>query len=170
MIASLELVERLDVNQVKQIAKSAVENPQIVGTLLEFLSDKDIQVVKNAAWILGSEGVLNDSMVREHIGILIHHLEHPAHPAVQRNIVRALQKSEIPEAHQGTIFGLCYDFIINPQIPVAIRAFSMTICANISRHYRELQTELQTTLDDLYEHGSAGIKSRIKHTLKHIRV
>ncbi len=166
MIASIELVERLDVNQVKQIARSAVENPKIVGTLLAFLSDKDIQVVKNAAWILGNEGVLSDDMVQKHIGILIQHLENPAHPGVQRNILRALQKAAIPEAHQGVLFGLCYDFIINPQIPIAIRAFSMTVCANISRQYPELQAELQTTLEDLYEHGSAGIKSRIKHTLK----
>lgn len=166
MFLKAQLQSRLSKNQIINVAIEAVKSPEILEELIYSLSDKNIQAVKNAAWIIGHAGQLSPNLVEKHLDTLFMCLQNPAHPAVTRNIVRILQYSQIPEVFQGRIYDLCFQYIINPKTPVAIRAFSMTICAHISEEHSELKNELAIALHDLYHHGTPGIKSRVRHTLK----
>lgn len=160
--------KRLYKNQVTQVAQLIQGDAQRILQVLAALDSTNPNVVKNAAWILGHDDALDSQTISTHIDKILFYLNHASHPSVQRCLLRALQKADIPIDKHGTLYGICYDFIINPSTPIAIRAFSMSICARISQPYPELQHELKTILLTQYENGSAGIKSKIKHTIKYL--
>lgn len=166
MLLREQLQVRLSKYQVISLANEAGITPELLDELIDCLSDENIQIVKSAAWTIGHSGQLNPNLVEKHIESLLVNLQNPSHPSVTRNILRILQYIKIPEVFQGRIYDLCFQYIINPKTPVAIRAFSMTICAHISEEHSELKNELALALQDVYVHDTPGIKSRVRHTLK----
>ena len=78
--------------------------------------------------------------------------------AVTRNILRLLQFVEIPKGYQGTVADLCFRFLRDRKVAVAIRAFSMTVLTHIARENPELETEIKLILEDQMPHGSAAFK------------
>ncbi|HRO07744.1 MAG TPA: hypothetical protein PK611_10075 [Saprospiraceae bacterium] len=168
MLAAFGLEYRLSKTQIRAASDYMIQNPDKLSDILDFLLDDNIQIVQNAAWILGKAGQIPSDILAIHFDRIIHILDRPKHPSVTRNIIRILQLTEIPEQYQGLIYDRCFNYIINPNVPTAIRAFSITVCHHIARYHPELKTELQITLKDIYQDGSPGIKSRIKNTLKHL--
>ncbi len=97
--------------------------------------------------------------------------ERDCHVAIKRNIVRLLQFQEIPEENQSKLFDHCMQFIRSPEEPIAIKAFSMGIVANLFRHFPELSQEAIICIEDLLSLDvSPGIKARGKGVLKKLYV
>lgn len=166
MFLKEQLQSRLSKNQILNVINEVENCPELLEELIYSMSDDHLQTVKNAAWIIGHVGQFNPNLVEKNLEILYVYLQNPAHPSVTRNILRLLQYTQIPEEFQGRIYDLCFHYIVNPKAPVAIRAFSMTVCTHISQEYSELKDELAITLHDLYQYGTPGIKSRVRHNLK----
>lgn len=66
----------------------------------------------------------------------------PVHDAVKRNVIRILQDIELPKNSQGFAATICFDFLSSPKESVAVKAFSITVLANISPHEPDLKQEL----------------------------
>ena len=90
------------------------------------------------------------------------------HNAVPRNILRILQFVDIPRPLQGIVTNICFDFLISKEIPVAIKAFSMTVLANIAQKEPDLKNEIISTIQIMLPYGSAGIQSRGRKVLKQL--
>jgi hypothetical protein len=100
---------------------------------------------------------------------MIAYLKTPKHNAIIRNTVRLWQNMEIPEVWYGEIFELCFGFVTIPTTPIAIKAFSMTVCENISKNYPELKEELVLAIEDQMQFGSPGVKSRGQKLLNKLK-
>ena len=61
---------------------------------------------------------------------------------------------------QGVVYDICFNYMIDPKEAVAIRAFSMTVCANICKEVPELCEEMLTVIPYLLENGSSGLCNR----------
>eukprot|EP01031_Cornospumella_fuschlensis_P001081 gene1081-1357_t len=61
------------------------------------------------------------------------------HDAIKRNTIRVLQTVEIPEELHGIAADICFQYLSNHEEAVAIKAFSMTVLFNLSKHYPELK-------------------------------
>lgn len=133
-----------------------------------FLSD-DLRICQRAAWPVGDLGEKFPELIIPYFPALIANLKNPKHDAVIRNTVRTWQNMWIPTAFQGEIFAICFDYMINPKIPIAIRAFSMTVCANICVDEPELKNELILAIEDMQENASPGICTRSKAVLKQLK-
>lgn len=86
---------------------------------------------------------------------------------VQRNLLRAFEKLDVPQEFEGEIF----DFILNRlgemETPIAVKAFGMTVGRCICEKYPELSGELIPLIEILVqEKVSAGIVNRGKKELK----
>ncbi len=100
---------------------------------------------------------------------IIQHLHKPdIHDAVKRNIVRILQNVEIPEEHYGEVADVCFTWLEDPNVAVAIRVFSMSVLWNICQKEPELMPELRATIEDWIDYSSTGFKSRGNKVLKMI--
>ena len=91
-----------------------------------------------------------------------------ANDAVRRNTMRLLQFVDVPKRYQGLVADLCFSYLQDPKIAVAIRVFSMTVLDNIIHDQPDMQKELKLILEDQMPYGSAAFKSRGMRILKRL--
>lgn len=90
------------------------------------------------------------------------------HDAVYRHLIKCLSMQSVPEKHQGRLYDLCIQNLLDPQKPVAVQVFSMSLAARIALPLPELQEELAIVIREGMEWGSAGFRSRGKKVLKEL--
>ena len=88
--------------------------------------------------------------------------------AVKRNIIRTLQFVELPRSLQGTVANLCFDFLQDLKSPIAVKAFSMTVLANIAEQEPDLRQEIKLVVEQMLPYGSTGIRARARIVLKQL--
>jgi hypothetical protein len=57
---------------------------------------------------------------------------------------------------------------MDPKEPIAVRVFSMSVLANITRHEPDLKKELRIIIEDQLPFASAGFRARAKKVLKEL--
>jgi hypothetical protein len=57
---------------------------------------------------------------------------------------------------------------MNKKEPIAVKVFSMTVLANLSKSSPDIKKELRIAIEDQLPYGSAGFVSRAKKVLKEI--
>lgn len=134
-----------------------------------FLHD-ELRICQRAAWTFGNVCSENPELMLPWLPEILKALDEPKHDAIVRNVVRAFQEMKtFPDEYEGEIFERCFQYLADPNAPVAFRVFSMTVCRKIGLKYPELVNELIPVIEDAMIHGSAGMKSRGKKELKLLR-
>jgi len=144
-------------------------NEERFTILIDLFLENEYRVSQRAAMVLGH---IHDSypfLLQPFLTQIIKHLRKPdIHDAVRRNIVRILQNVEIPKKHHGELADVCFTYLEDPNVAVAIRVFSMSVLWNICQEVPELMPELRATIEDWLDYSSTGFKSRGKKVLKKI--
>ena len=131
-----------------------------------FLND-EYRVVQRAAWPVSYCVEAHPDLINDHYEALIKKLQEPGiHDAVKRNSTRLLQHVTIPEDWQGPVMNICFDYVSSPKEAIAVKAFSITVLANMAQHYPEIIPELKWVIDDQLENQSPAFKSRAKQLYK----
>lgn len=135
------------------------------GLVYLFLND-EYRVVQRAAWPLSDIAILHPHLVKPYIGKFVKLLSaRDKHPAVGRNILRMFQFIDIPTKYHGELVNACFDFLIKNEYPIAFKAFSMKVLANITKKEPGLKRELKLVIGELMKEGSPGIKARGRKVL-----
>jgi hypothetical protein len=130
-----------------------------------FLHD-EYRICQRAAWTLGIVCQNHPELILPWLPQILMELKTPKHDAQIRNTVRALEVLEhYPEEFEGEIYEQCFEYLLDPKYPIAIKVFSMTVCSRIALKYPELIPELIDAIEDQMETGSAGYRSRAKKEL-----
>lgn len=155
--------------QCTKIVKWVGNNQQRFDELLNLFLHDEYRVVQRAAWPIGFAVMAEPALIQPHWKQLICKLREPGvHDAVKRNGVRLMQDIDIPEVFHGDVMDICFGFLESPKEAMAIKAFSMTVLANLAKDYPEIKTELKLIIEDQLPHQTAGFKSRAKKTLKQL--
>ena len=163
------LVEQSKANAVRitgWIGKDAARFNQLIQL---FLHD-EYRVVQRAAHIVSIVAEKNPQLLQPHLAAMVGRMQEPGLPvAVKRNVVRVLQYQEIPEALHGPVMNTCFNLLADVKETIAVRAFSMTVLANLAKDYPEIKQELKALLEEGLEHDpSPGFKNRALKTLKNL--
>jgi hypothetical protein len=130
-----------------------------------FLTDV-YRVTQRAGWPLSDDVKAHPELIQPYFSQLLRQVERDdVHVAVKRNVVRLLQFVTIPKRYQGRIFDACYRLLDDPNQPVAVRVFSMTVAANIAKDSPELLTELRLTATKYPQLMTPGFRARLRRTL-----
>ncbi|MCC6371258.1 MAG: hypothetical protein IT236_09660 [Bacteroidia bacterium] len=126
---------------------------------------------QRAAWPVRYVFEAHPHLLSAYYKKLIEALQIPnQHPAIYRNVLRALQTAPVPQKYQGILVDLCFNFIKNETQALATRAFAITVAANICKHYPELKNELNLLLNELAALPQApAIRVRTKTALKELK-
>lgn len=144
-------------------------NTDRFALLVHLFLENEYRVSQRAAMVLGHIHDEHPSLLKPFLSQIIKHLRQPdIHDANKRNIVRILQNVEIPKEHYGEVADICFKWLEDPNVAVAIRVFSMSVLWNICQKVPELIPELRATIEDWMDYGSTGFKSRGKKVLKMI--
>jgi hypothetical protein len=149
---------------VKYIGHDAKRFDQLIQL---FLSDT-YRISQRAAWPLSYCVEEYPELIKPHLAKVLKLLGKQGAPdAVKRNIVRFLQFIEIPKNHIGVVADTCFS-LMDPKEPIAVRVFSMSVLANITRHEPDLKKELRIIIEDQLPFASAGFRARAKKVLKEL--
>ena len=134
-----------------------------------FLNDQ-YRVVQRAAWPLSYSVIEHPFLIKKHFGKLLKNLSRPnLHDSVKRNTVRLLQHVEIPKKYQGLVMDICFDYIISPEEPVAVKAFCLTVLEKLSRQYPDIIPEIKLVIEQQFEHETIAFQTRAKKLLLNLK-
>lgn len=156
--------KRQTIKIVEFIGNDAKKFKVLMGIFL----GENYRLTQRAAWSVNYCAENNPKLVKPFLEILLNQLERTdVHNAVKRNIVRLLQYVEIPEKLLGKTYSICVDLIDNPNEPVAVRAFALTIATNIAKSEPDLIKELQLVVNKHLPHTSAAFEKRAREVLSY---
>ncbi len=138
--------------------------------LMGVFQEKDIPLAVRAAWIVNLIAETHPKLLLPHLDALVARMEEVGIPSpVKRHVMNSLQYVDIPESLHGRVMNAGFSFLEDPEEPIAVRAFSMTVLADLARIYPDIKGELRLIIEDILVQGaSAGIRSRAQKVLKSI--
>jgi hypothetical protein len=137
--------------------------------LMNLFLNGEYRVAQRSAWIVSHCADKHPALLSPFLDMMIDRMLEPGvHGAVKRNVVRLLQNREIPKELTGKVATVCFDLLASQQEPIAVRCFSMTVLANISRYEPDIRNELRLTIEHNMPWSTAGFHARGKKILKQL--
>lgn len=169
MNLELEILKRYSKAGALKIVKWISADKKRFTELMELFLSADNSTSMRASWILSKYAEKNPAAIMPWLPKMIRRAsEKNIHDAVKRNVIRSLQFVSIPRSLQGKVANLCFQFLENQKESIAVKAFSMTVLANIAQDEPDLQQEIQLVVTQMLPYGSAGIQARAKKVLKQL--
>lgn len=139
--------------------------------LMQLFLEDEYRVVQRSAWIIGFVAMKHPALLAPHLPAMVARMDDAGTPAaVKRNVLRILQYVSIPATLQGAVMNSCFRFLEDPEEPVAVKAFSMSILAGLAKDYPDIKNEIRLLVEDQLEtNPTPGIRSRAKKVLKAIQ-
>ena len=167
MVLRSEILKEHSKAQCTKIVKWVGDSQERFDELFDLFLHDEYRVVQRAAWPVGNAVMAHPSLIDKHWKHLINNLQKPGlHDAVKRNSIRLLQDIEIPKKFHGEIMNICFAYLESPEEPLAVKAFSMSVLANLAKQYPEIIPELKLLIEDQLPRQTAGFISRGKKILK----
>ncbi|MEP7127537.1 MAG: hypothetical protein ABI729_01660 [Chitinophagales bacterium] len=138
--------------------------------LMHLFFHGEYRVVQRGAWIVKQVAVQKPEWIRPYLKKMFLYCRQPVHDAVKRNVMNIMQFQILPASLQGIAATICFDFLATPELPVAIKVFSMTVLYNITLQQPDLRHELKTVLEEQMEYSKPAFKSRGKKVLRQLTV
>ncbi|MEW5797498.1 MAG: hypothetical protein AB1728_00700 [Bacteroidota bacterium] len=136
---------------------------------MDLFLNGEYRVVQRASWIVSHCAESHPALISPWLSRMVKKAsDQNVHNAVKRNVVRILQFVDIPKKLQGPAANLCFGFLQSVDTPIAVKAFSMTVLANIAAVQPELKRELSIVIEEMVPYGGPGIRSRAKKVLRKI--
>ncbi len=137
------------------------------AALINLFFKGEYRITQRAAWPLSYCVRQHPELISPYYQQLLDNLgRKDIHVAVIRNTVRLLQDINIPKRWHGRVMSICFDFVADPETPIAVKAFSLTILSNLSADYPEIRGELKLVIGDQWEKATPAFRSRAKKILK----
>lgn len=135
--------------------------------LMKLFLQGEYRITQRAAWPLSYCVRYHPELISPYFTRLLDNLaRQDIHVAVIRNTVRLLQDVTIPKRYHGRVMTACFNFVQAPETPIAVKAFSLSILANLSADYPEIRSELKLIIEEQWEHATAAFRSRARKILK----
>jgi hypothetical protein len=137
------------------------------AVLMELFFKGEYRITQRAAWPLSYCVRHHPELITPYYRELLDNLgRKDIHAAVARNTVRLLQDVSIPRRWHGRVMSICFDFVADPETPIAVKVFSMTILANLSHDYPEIRGELKAVIESQWDQSTPAFRSRASKILK----
>jgi hypothetical protein len=145
----------------------SVDARRVTQLVQVFLHD-EYRVVQRAAWIISYVAHKSPALIVPHLPAMVQRMDDAGIPiAVKRNVTRVLQFLPIPPALHGQVMHHCFALLENPKETTAVRAFSMTVLANLAQEYPDIRNEIRMIVEDqLTQKNGPGFVARAKKVLK----
>jgi hypothetical protein len=129
--------------------------------LMDLFLKGEYRVTQRSAWIVAQCADNHPQLILPYLHKMIERMLEPGvHVAVKRNVVRILQRIEIPKKLVGKVATVCFDLLASQKEPIAVRCFSMTVLANIAKQEPDLTNEIRLLIEQQMPWGSAGFRAR----------
>ena len=164
MNLTVELLQEHSKKQALKIAGYIGDNPERFKQLINIFLNSEYRLTQRAAWVVSICAEKNPALLKPYLANIIYNLSTTQVPAVKRNTLRLLQHQTIPADLQGQLVDTCFTYLTTTE-PIAVKAFSLTILANLIKSEPDLKNELRLVLADILPYASPGLLSRAQKIL-----
>jgi len=144
-------------------------NPEYFKELVGFIFSEPDPLPMRASWVIEGITANYPDMILPYQGMLIRNLRRYTHPGTRRNILKIFSRMDINEKYHGILLDICFDWLVDEEINVAEKVFSMQIIANHLHLYPDLAHEFFEILDDQASKNSPAFISRVKLIKKQLK-
>lgn len=142
--------------------------PDDIPMVIKAMQNTKATIAWRAGWVLDHFERQNKRALLPYLTQLSEILLQTPHHGVQRHITRILSNAPAAELEDGRLVDACFNWLLNPKTPIAVKVNTMEIIANLCATYPELGQELKTVIYDGYDNGTAAFKSRGRKILERI--
>jgi hypothetical protein len=161
------LLEEHNKKQTDRIVDYIGKDKTRFAVLIELFFKGEYRITQRAAWPLSYCVREHPELIRPYFKRLLDNLARKdIHVAVIRNTVRLLQDVEIPRRYHGQVMSRCFDFVQQPETPIAVKVFSLTILAGLAADYPDIRGELKLLIEEQWDQATPAFHSRAKAALK----
>ena len=151
----------------KLVVEWVEQDPKKFQQLFSLLLSDEWLIVQRTAIPICEIASRHPQLMHDHFSELINKMKKPGvHDAVKRNAAKLLSLVPIPEEHEGEIMDWCFKTIEDPEEPVAVKAFSLSILGNLSEKYPDIIPEIKLLIEEQLPGARPGFKARAKMVLK----
>ena len=145
---------------------------------LTFYEDKNIAF--RAAWVLENVYLVNPVFYLPDLDYLLARFKEVTNPSCQRHYTkivrhitmprtRPLIKQKLQDTDLEPVVEKCFDALIDPKIPIAVKVFSTEVLFNLRNRYDWITEELTNQLHFMMRNGSPGIQTRGRKLLEALK-
>ncbi len=136
--------------------------------IIDIIYNEKAPLPQRASWILATVSEKHPALIKPYIPKMIDTVQSFKIDGIKRNMVHALSFQEIPEAYQGKLIDICFQFMLAADETVAVKVHAMQIIANHCKVYPELITELKAAIQDQLPKTTVAFHARARHVLKKV--
>ena len=167
MILREALLKEHSREQCNRIVSYVGNNKKRFAELMRLFFEDEYRVVQRASWPISICVEKHPELISPYIKRLLNNLSRKGvHNAVIRNTMRLLQYVAVQPKYHGQLMNICFELIQSNEMPVAPKAFSLSILHNMSVQYPEIIPELKLIIEDRWEHETVAFRTRAKKILK----
>ena len=151
------------------LADGCISNPSLLKALADFSLSDDTTLAFRASYTITKAEEKFPGFSEKYYPLFVQKLSILKNESVIRSFLKILSDYDherLGETCHGILAESCFSWLRDVNTAVAIRVYAMENLFRLSLIYPDLRNELHSTILQVMENGSAGIKSRGKKILK----
>ncbi len=163
----LDSSSRVKAERAAQIAGQSQQNFDVAAHVALY---EPYPLSMRASWAMVICCEKYPKLFEKHLASSIQNLSKLNASGVRRNFLTILSKQNIPENLQGELLNHCFDFVLSPQEPVAVKANALQVIANHLKYYPDLKNELKAIIDNQRDKTTIAFWAKGRKILTKIRL
>jgi hypothetical protein len=165
-----EILKEHSKRQIAKIGKWIGNDRSRFSQLMELFLHGEYRITQRSAWAINYCIEQHPALIEGWIPAMVKKMqEKGVHNAVPRNVLRILKDADIPHSQLGIVVTICFNYLLDANIPIAIKAYAMYILGNAAEKEPGLIHEIEETLQHI-PNASPGIKACAANVLKQIHL
>jgi hypothetical protein len=147
------------------IVNYLISHPEEIHNIINLINDSDERPAWRAAWIIDHLNQNRPELVMPHLFQLANILKKTTYNGARRSLLKILITNPSPINEDGELVDLCFQWVISPSEPIAIRAYAMQFIFDLLSVYPDLKFELRSTLETVLDDESKGVRGKARKVL-----
>jgi hypothetical protein len=151
-------------NSKEYLVQYLIQNPKEIENLL-MVMDEEERPAWRAAWVLDHLNQNAPDLLKPYLATICSRLKNTTFNGVRRSLLKILISTPTEINEDGELLDLCFQWVVSPAIPIAIRAHSMQFISDLLPAYPELKNEFQVSLQSVINDESKGVRGKARKIL-----
>lgn len=163
------VIRLMSMKEAEWMAVSAIENPEVLRSLVDYSYSADHKLAFKASWVLTKVNDLSPETICPYLDRIAGSLSQVDNESAVRSFLRILSFTDMNKLslrNHGILADNCFSFLRSGFSSVAVKAYAMEILYKLVLIYPELKNELVATINILQIDGPGGILSRGRMIIK----
>jgi hypothetical protein len=130
------------------IAGLVYQKPEVFNELIDIFLLNEEPVSRRAAWVVDTVSrEIPDLIKPQHLEKLTGMLEVFSHDGLRRHSLCIISRFPIADSLRGVLIKTCFDWLLTPNEPAAVKVYCMEILFRISFTEPEIRNELADSIE-----------------------